>query len=221
MLDFECNSSHTTQNLQSLNICFSANPRVNGTIGYERNQYNDELGGTLSSERERIQADIRYTMPRGAGDYYGGFTQELQHEPLNDNSGVNSGLRAGVNFNLDKAQRSRLQIFMEQQNSSSQSGRFGIPRSSDAVTSGFAYSLVSPQGLGLNARWSQILRETQPSANSSNTQQLNLTLNYDTPAGWRYQLNIRSNDYSQDSLLGGTREYRTEDSIQALLSYSF
>jgi hypothetical protein len=217
--DYEAEARRTTQALQSINWGFSANPRVNGSIGYEHSQTNDELSRSLSVERERLQADLRYQMPKGRGDVYGVFSQETQHEPGIASASINTGLSANAGFNLD--QRSRFGVFVEQQNYSGESGLFSAARSSDTTASGFIYSFSSGQGLALTANWRQSLTKSEPSAASISRTQLNLTLNYDTPAGWRYQLNVSGSDQRQDSLIGGEIGYRTEDTIQALVSYSF
>jgi hypothetical protein len=217
--DYEAASRHTTQAVQSLAYSFSTNPRTNGQMRYERTQTNDELLRELSTENEQVQAELRYTIPKGAGDIYCGITQSSGKEPLSQSENSSTGLRAGANFNLDK--RSALQVFIDRSGYSSQSGQFGIARSTDNTRSGFTYRIASDQGLSLRATWQQTLNEVEPSSVTTNTQSLDLTLNYELPRGWRYQLNIRSNDYSREGLTGGEQSYRTEDSIQALMSYSF
>jgi hypothetical protein len=217
--DYEAQSRHTSQTTQSVNWSFAANPRTRGSISFEHNQFNDELGRSLTSEGDRLLGEVHYTIPKGRGEFSGVFSQESRREPQSDNENVNSGLSANARFNLD--QRSSLLFTLEQQRASNEYGAFGEPRSTDSTTSGITYYIASGQGLVLNASWRQVLQKTQPSAASLCNQQFNLTLNYDTPAGWRYQFTVSSNDYSRDSLSGVARSYSTSDSIQALISYSF
>jgi hypothetical protein len=217
--DYDSQSVHTTQNSQSATWSFAANPHVNGTINYQLDNTNNELAHQQSNDNEQVALNMNYRLPKNRGDLAGTYTQQVQRTPGTGGVVTYNQWNATAGFNLDR--RTRLGLLYSLQANDNRVGPFEPPRSTTTTSSGVTYSFSSGTGLSMNATWQTILQETQPSAALSNTDRLNLTLNYDTPVGWRYQLSLASNDYDRRSFSGDGNSYSTEDHIQAIVSYTF
>jgi hypothetical protein len=217
--DYDSQSVHTTQQSQSARWSFVANPRLSGSVYYQLDNNNNELAHQSTADNDQLTANMHYNMPKQRGDFDGTYTQLTQRSPGSDNAVVTNQYNATAGFNLDR--RTRFALLFNHSSSDNQVGPFSVPRSTDLTQSGFTYGFNSGTGLSLNATWRTTLQETQPSAALNNTQELDLALNYDTPVGWHYQLNLASNDYDRNSLTGGGQSYNTQDQIIARVSYSF
>jgi hypothetical protein len=203
---------------QSLRWSFAASPRLRGNVVFQHDDSGGAASVSPSTQKDSLTADLQYDLSHGRGSLSANYQQVNQSDTSN-NRNTTSTARVAAGFALGK--QSRFQVFLDELDSESQLGAFGETHSTSNLGQGFNYSYRSPVGLALVANWRQTLTETHPSDARNTNSQLNLQLDYDSPAGWRYELNLAANDMTRDSPFGGERSYSTEDRIQARISYSF
>jgi hypothetical protein len=216
--DYDGAAASNTSAKQTLRWSFAASPRLAGNVVLEHEDSSGTAAFIRGAQKDVVAADLRYGLSHNRGDISASFRQESNSDGASNSSTTTS---AQLATGIPLGPQARLQFFFDQQNSQNRFGLFGETRSSDNIGNGFTYAFSSRAGLGLTATWRHTLLETAPAEIRNTADVLNVNLNYDSPAGWRYQLNLAANDTVKDSPIGGEHSYATESRIHAIVSYSF
>lgn len=209
----------TAQLEQQIRWNYTLNPRTSGVFYYENSSSNDRRLQVNSLEGETLSSELHYNLPGSRGRLDAAYQQILQRRPTEQRRNTSDVVSLTGSFPL--GQRADMSMFFSQSYDNASSSPLGLPDGTDVMMSGFRYNLVSDAGVGLTAEWRQFLRGF-PGGRETNTQTLNLLFSYQTNATWRYDLSIITKDESTSpSLAQLGYDYATENTVRALVTYSF
>jgi len=219
LTDAEDLNIHIATQRQIAQWNYSPNPRTSSSIVYSNYSSTDLLLEERTEETEKVNLGLSYTIPGDRGSISSQLENMVQRKPNTDSSSTSSFVNLNNYFKLSDL--ASMTLFYSQAYSDSNAG-LNLQGSNDSVSAGFRYSIQSPQGYGLEASWYNNLLRQSPSGGKTNDQLLNVTVTWQPQQNWRYQLNINSKASDRaDNFAGANQIYRSNDTINATITYSF
>lgn len=209
--------SETSIEEQRLIWSLAPNPRTNASAEYGLRQSTNLLSNVRTEENESLKANVVYSIPGNRGQLTGSFGEDIIRKPNTGKRNSSNYINIGSNFNLGPG--SNLNLFFNQRYDNDYKSVYDVPGGKDYFLSGVTYRIAG-HGLSLEATWKQFYNKWY-SGQKKDSQSLNVNLTYQTSAQWVYQLVLDSSGESSSSTSASGYDYRSEDEVRAIVTYSF
>jgi hypothetical protein len=216
--EYEAHNRNTAYEHNRFSWNFSPNPRSNASVSYLQKSTTDNINSYLTDETDQWDAHFTYNIPGGTGSITGSFQEQIRREPHTGRSNLYDIYKLSGNFKLGT--NAGLSVFIDKRYDGSYTGPLAPGSGKEEYYSGVRYNITG-NNLALSALWSQRFRRWNGSDRKESNDSVDVTLSYNAPSKWRYELSLKSNSQAKDANTAAGYDYSTADEINLKVSYVF